>query len=57
LGESRQLDKEGNLRRSAETPLRFFAARQDRLKVRRLFLGGDDADLNFFEPGCLQPMM
>ena len=40
---------------SADSPLRFFPARQNRLEMRRLFLGGDDADFDLLETGGFEP--
>ena len=33
----------------------FFRAGQNGLEMRRLFLGGDDADFDFFETGGFEP--
>jgi hypothetical protein len=33
----------------------FFCAGQNGLKMRRLFLGGDDADFDFLETGGFEP--
>jgi hypothetical protein len=35
----------------------LFSTRQNRLKVRRLFLAGDHADFDFFEARRFEPAM
>ncbi len=42
---------------TARPRLRFFSARQNGLEMRRLFLGGDDADFDFLEAGFFEPAM